>query len=84
MDTIGHIDRRSGVCQLRFSQKQQRLIETVPVFLKSLGLKVNVKDNERTNTRRFSFMVTKDMFMPVTLPAKVEQIRDTLSKQNRH
>lgn len=84
MDTDGYVDRKRGVCQLQFSRKYQRMIETVPVFLKSLGLKVTTTDFEKTNSRRFSFMITKDMFMPVTLSEKVQRIHEAKSNRSKY
>ena len=80
MDTDGFVDEKQGVCNLQFSRKYQGMMETIPIFLKSLGLKVTVRDFEKTNSRRFSFLVTKDDFVPVTIPRKSERIHQSLER----
>ena len=80
MDTDGFVDKKQGACNLQFSRKYQGMMDTVPIFLKSLGLKVKVQDFEKTNSRRFSFTVTKDDFIPVTIPRKLERIHQSLER----
>lgn len=77
MDTDGFVDEKQGICQLQFSRKYEGMMRTVPVFLKSLGLKVTTKDFEKTNSRRFSFSVTLDDFQPCTLKRKLDRIHQS-------
>lgn len=74
MDTDGCVYKKQGTCHLQFSRKYKGMMETIPIFLRSLGLKVTIKDREKTNSRRYSFFVSLDDFQPCTLKRKLERI----------
>ena len=79
MDTDGFVDK-SGLCHLQFSRKYQGMMDTIPIFLKSLGLKVTIKEFEKTNSRRFTFMTCKDDFVATTVPRKHDRLKQSLER----
>ncbi len=81
MDTDGFVDKKSGTSHLQFSRKYTGMMETVPIFLRSLGLKVTTKDFEKTNSRRFSFMVPKSKFATCRIPHKAERLHETCNNE---
>lgn len=81
IDSCGFIDRR-GVCHLRVNQNQPGLIDTIPILLNSIGLKIRTKDDARSNTRQWSFLIGKDDFVGKIDHQNYQKLRQSITRLN--